>query len=110
MRLLGLSVFALVAAAAPAPTTVRPEEVVNHLETSIAWFRHVNLLEQTPSASVNTLLRERTRDSALQALRLAFTFARAENALLALNRPPTQNQANPQGTGQNLQQALSRAA
>ena len=99
-------------AAAPPPTTIRAEDVIAHLEQTIAWYRHLVALEQSPAASGDLLLRESTHQTAIEALRLAFRSARAEAALLSSNQAPAQNSgaAAAAAGGQSLQQALTRAA
>ncbi|MGH9557916.1 MAG: mechanosensitive ion channel domain-containing protein, partial [Bryobacteraceae bacterium] len=101
------------AATPTAPSTIRAEDVIGHLEQTIAWYRHLIVLEQSSGASGDVLLRESTHQTAIEALRLGFTWARAEAALLIRSSQPqaaqTQNAPAP-SSNQNLQQAAGRAA
>jgi small-conductance mechanosensitive channel len=90
-----LLVVAVSATAAPS------EDIINHLERTIAWYRHLQTVEQ---ASGDVLERQRVQQSSLKALQLAFDFARAEAALLA---PEAQQSAQSAG---NFQQAAAHAA
>jgi small-conductance mechanosensitive channel len=93
------------AAGAPTPAAIKPEDILNHLEQTIAWYRHLQGVEQ---ASSDVLLRQNVHQASLKALQLAFDFARAEAALLSAEAQPGQSAPNP-GSG-NLQQASTRAA
>ena len=48
----------------------------------MAWYRHVNTVEQSADAAIDMVLRETTRQASIKTLQLAFDFARAEAALL----------------------------
>ncbi len=88
--------------AAPPPASIRSEDILNHLEDAIAWYRHLLGIDQ---ASDDVLVRQNVHDASLRALQSAFDFARAGEPLAA---PETS--ANTARPGQNLQQAISRAA
>ncbi len=88
--------------AAPPPASIRSEDILNHLEDAIAWYRHLLGIDQ---ASDDLLVRQNVHDASLRALQSAFDFARAGEPLAA---PETS--ANTARPGQNLQQAISRAA
>lgn len=81
-----------------------PQDVIHHLEQTIAWYRHVTAAEQLPVVASDVLLRDSTVQTATQALQLAFDYAHAETALLggAAAGGAAQNQ--------NLDQAAQRAA
>jgi small-conductance mechanosensitive channel len=99
-------VFALVAliplAGADAPSSIRSQDVIAHLEQAISWYRDLSLVE--PSAG-DVLARDNLHQTSLKALQLAFQFARAESALIAAEKNPQ----NPAPSG-NLQQAAAKAA
>ena len=100
---LGAVAAAMAIAASPPPSTIQPADIISHLEQTIAWYRHVDSVEETAS---DVLLREDTDQSALKALQLGFTFAQAEAALLETKTPA----GAPKPEAGNLQQASARAA
>jgi len=100
-----VSIFRLllaVAAIASAQTTLKSDDITDHLEQTIAWYRHLQTVEQ---ATGDVIVRQSVRQSSLKALQLSFDFARSAAALVS---PETQAQS-PQGPG-NLQHAAARAA
>jgi small-conductance mechanosensitive channel len=107
--LLPAAFFVAAAQQAPAPTPLRPADVVAHVKASVSWYRRLNSVEQTPALANDVLLRESTHSSALKALQLAFDFGRAAASLLdtATSAAPSTTGA-PQG--RNLAQAAARAA
>ncbi len=70
----------------PPPAKVRPEDVIAHLEESIAWYRGVVAAEQLTGIPSDLVVRDATLQRSLQALQLAFDFARAEAAFLAAEK------------------------
>jgi small-conductance mechanosensitive channel len=111
MRRLALVLLAALAFApaqqAPAPLPLRADQVLDHLKDSIAWYRHVNTVEQTPALASDVLLRDSTHNSALKSLQLAFEFGHAAANLLdtAAAGPPSAGTPT-----RNLAQAATRAA
>ncbi len=67
------------AQAAPPPSTT----ILNHLNQAISWYRHVASLDVTAGQPSDTLYLENARNSAVQALQLAFQSASAQATLLA---------------------------
>ena len=96
---------AAVAVAATPPASIRAEDILDHLEQTIAWYRHMQSIEQ---ATNDVLVRQNVRQASLKALQLAFDFARAEVALVASDAQTSPNPAN--SGSSNLQQAATRAA
>ena len=94
---------ALPAIGAAQQANIRVDDVTDHLQQTIAWYRHLQGVEQ---ASSDLLIRESVHQASLKGLQLAFDFARAEAGLIA---PEAQPQGSNPGSG-NLQQALVRAA
>jgi small-conductance mechanosensitive channel len=94
-----LAVFSLCTAPAD---SLRPQDITSHLQQAISWYRNVNSAE-LPSQDV--LVRDNLRETSLQALKLAFQFARAESALIGATAaaPASPNSAN-------LQQYAAKAA
>jgi small-conductance mechanosensitive channel len=95
------SAFISLAGAAPADS-IRSQDVIAHLNQVISWYRDLNSFE--PSVG-DVLLRDNLHQTSLQALQLAFRFARAESGLIAAAKNPQ----NPAPSG-NLQQAAAQAA
>ncbi len=96
----------MLAFSAPAPpSSLRSEDVLGHLERTVAWYRSISSDQPANATAADLLLRESTRQSALQAVRLAFQFARAEVVLLGGNAPPGTAPA----AGSSLQQAEQKA-
>ena len=87
---------------AAAPDSIGSTAIIAHLEQVIAWYRDVSSV--SPSAA-DVLVRDNLHQASLQALQLAFRFARAESTLIAAGQNP-QNTA-PAG---NLQQAAIKSA
>src|SRR5215475_1954605 len=93
---------AAMAFAAPQSGSLKPEDVIDHLEKSISWYRHV---QGTATAASDVLARDSIHRASLKALQLAFDFARFEAAALpADNTQPAQNGPQPSG---NLAQAAT---
>ncbi len=90
--------LALITTLAAAP---KAEDIIDHLEQSISWYRHLQAVDQ---ASGDVLVRQSIHQASLKALQLAFDFARAESGLVVADQP---QQAQASG---NLQQASARAA
>lgn len=84
------------------PDAIHSQDVIAHLEQVIAWYRNLNSIE---ASAGDVLVRDNLRQTSLEALQLAFRFARAENSLVGAERNAP-NQA-PSG---NLQQAAAKAA
>src|SRR5262245_44724623 len=103
-RTLRLGLWAAAIAMGAPPSAIRPDDVVNHLERTIAWYRKLQAAEQ---ASTDVLVRQSIHQTSLQALQLAFDFAHSEAGLLAAAAQAPQNGGAP--ASGNLQQASSRA-
>jgi hypothetical protein len=84
---------------------VQPEEIVGHLQQTIAWYHFVVSVN---SDATDILQRDRVQRQALDATRLAFESARAEVTLMAGESAGSNAAANPSpqtGQSTNLQQA-----
>ncbi|HEX3704186.1 MAG TPA: hypothetical protein VHU82_12715 [Vicinamibacterales bacterium] len=92
----------------PASTPPLPQsaQIVAHLEQTIAWFRHVQALEQQADLSGDVVSRERLHQSSIAALQLAFDFARAETALVK----PESNTAAPAPDNARPERGFDQAA
>jgi len=91
------------------PASISADDVISHLEKSIAWFRHVTGQLQSSSLSGDVLLRENTRQSATKAVQLAFDFARAEATLTRSSQPQQSSAASGnRSTGQIAAKAENR--
>jgi len=105
-----LATIHLVLAAPAPPVTARPNDIVNHLEQTVAWYHFVTTVAETTATDV--LQRDTIRQQAINAVRLGFDFARVEAGLLA-RQTVAGSAANSTQTptrSQNLQQAAARAA
>jgi small-conductance mechanosensitive channel len=80
------------------------QDVLNHLEQTISWYRHVSAAEQTPVVSSDVLLHDSTLETATEALQQAFDYAHAEAALLSGGAEAGPDQSH------NLEQAATRVA
>jgi small-conductance mechanosensitive channel len=86
---------------------VPPEQVVNHVSRSIAWYRRIVALQQIPPDSDDIVPRDRLSKTALTSLQLAFEFGHAAGAMAAAN---TQTAADSPRQGSPLDQAAERTA
>lgn len=106
--LAGVSAVGLFGQAAPAAP--QAADVVSHLEQTVGWYHDVVAVADATATDV--LQRDGVRQQALDAVRLAFDFARAEAGLLASQSEAgngTQNPGSSRAPNQNLQQAAMRA-
>jgi small-conductance mechanosensitive channel len=110
-------VFSSLFAASPAPvlepaaTPVGAADVLAHLERTISWYRKLNAVERFPALANDVLRRETARRMSIHALQLAFDFARAQAALLTVDRPSAEPPVgSPVGrSGRSLEQVAARA-
>ncbi len=92
----------------PSPArAVTSQDVVTHLERTIAWYRSVASLEPPPAVSASAMLRDNIRQKAARAVRLAFDFAKAEAVLLS-DKPAAEGEAI-QPPSSRMQQVNARA-
>ncbi len=88
------------------PAGIAPQDLLQHLNQTIAWYQHVNAIQEPPDTVQTLLIEESIRESSRRAVQLAFSFAKGEAALLG-NAGGTSN-ATPAPSA-NLQQAASTA-
>lgn len=93
--------------ASPSPASLKPDDVLSHLEQVVSWYRRVSSGEPASATPGDLILRENTRESAAEAVRLAFQFARAEAALLTAAPPSGQSES---AAGNTFQPAAEKAA
>ena len=93
-----------------AKSVVSASDVIDHLNTTIAWYQHVNTVDESASAPQNLLLQDSVRQSAKQVVQKAFAFARAQAAYLGSGNKPGGNNADatPGRTG-SVEQAAATA-
>lgn len=75
---------------APTPAATSPlnaGEIVAHLARTIAWYRHMAAVEQSPQVPSDLLVRDSTQRTSTRALQLAFDFARAAVPLVSAGEP-----------------------
>lgn len=84
-----LIVLLLAVTAAPAQDAgtapaapVKPAEVIAHLQATIDWYRAVSTVEQQPQADASATNADELHKAAIEALQLAFEYARAQAGLL----------------------------
>lgn len=92
-----------------APTPTQSSLILAHLNQAISWYRQIATLDITAGQPSDTLYLENARNSAAQALQLAFQAATAEAALLAQKKKNAAEAANPQAASQPVDQQQSIA-
>ena len=94
--------------AAAAASSITTESVIQHLNKTIAWYEHVNTVDESSSVPQNVLLQDSVRQSARRVVQTAFAFARVQAALLhnGNGKGGAQNGA---GQSRSLDQVLSEA-
>ncbi len=95
------ALLVLIAAIAAAQTQTKSDDILDHLQQTIGWYRHLQTIEQ---ATGDILIRQSIHQASLKALQLSFDFARAETSLVTPET--TQNGQSPA----NLERASTRAA
>ena len=103
------AVYRAPAASPPAPI---PDSslVLAHLNAAISWYRHVAALDITAGQPSDVLYLENARNSASQALQLAFEASQAQAALLSHGPASTGETAHQSSSGdqqQNIAKAIS---
>ena len=99
-------------AAAPQESSPDSAAILAHLNQAITWYRHLDALDITAGQPSDTLYLENARNTAAQALQLAFESATAQAALLAANSQNNPGSAaatntQPSGPQQNIAKALT---
>lgn len=67
---------------APTHAEVTAKDVLQHLNTTIGWYEHVTSINESVSFPQDALLQDNVRQSARKVVQTAFSFARAETAVL----------------------------
>jgi hypothetical protein len=104
------ALLALLLASGPALRAQRPlkdQDILQYLNQTIAWYRDVAAVIQSPAGSREELFADDLRQSSTQALRLAFDFARAQAAIPPANTP--ENAAPGDARSRNLAQVEAAA-
>ncbi len=89
------------------PPQVDSNATLNHLNAAISWYRHVAGLDATAGEPSDALYLQNARNSASQALQLAFQSALAEAALAAKEQGNHGTGSNDQGSDQ--EQGLAKS-
>ncbi|HLH37878.1 MAG TPA: mechanosensitive ion channel domain-containing protein [Bryobacteraceae bacterium] len=92
--------FMFLAMAPAAPVPIMPQAIIGHLERVIAWYREISTVSPP---TVDVLISDGLREASYKAVQLAFSFGRAEAALLGGDK-------NTQKSAGTLQQASQKAA
>jgi len=98
-----------VGAAPPAPKAIASQDVLQHLNQTIAWYQHLNSIDQSASAPENILLQDNTRETAKKVVQFAFAFAHAEASVLMKGANPSSDASPVPAESRNLEQAVSQA-
>ncbi len=72
------------------PPPIKETDILPYLEQVIAWTRSISDTETLPDNGRETLLKNRLRDNSKKVLLKGFDFARAENAVLKLDKTTTE--------------------
>jgi small-conductance mechanosensitive channel len=94
------------------PPQVDSGAILNHLNAAISWYRHVASLDATAGQPSDALYLQNARNSASQALQLAFQSALAEAALASKEKGNANQNAgsNDQGTSDQQPGAAKESA
>lgn len=106
-----LALLLLLPATGPELRAQRPlpdQDILQYLSQASTWYRNVGAVVQTPSDSTQTVLAGALRQSAIDTIRLAFEFARAQAAIPQVN--PTENPQQDASRGRTLAQSAAAAA
>jgi small-conductance mechanosensitive channel len=97
-------------AAAPAAPAGMPDsrQVLDYLNQSIDWYRHLSTEEQIATDPSDVLFVNDDRQIANQVVRLSFDFARADAQYAAAKNTPANAENTPQSRYQSLFQASSQ--
>jgi hypothetical protein len=91
--------------------TVSGPDLLQHLNQTITWYQHIGAIDQSGSLPQNVLLQDDVRQTAKQVVIKAFDFARAEAAVLRLERTGGSNPGSaPSTEGRTLEQSSAQAA
>jgi hypothetical protein len=91
------------AAPSAGPAKINRDDIVNHLNAAISWYRDATTKLQTPGEPSDVVYQDNAQNLAAQALRLAFQSAKEEAEILAAtdkdntaddNAPDTSGQPN----------------
>ena len=84
------------------------QQVIEYLNQSIDWYRHLPVEEDIATDPTDILFVNDDRQMAGQIVRLSFDFGRSAAQVLAAQAPPPTNQAPTSSRFQNLLQAAAR--
>jgi small-conductance mechanosensitive channel len=94
---------------AQTPAAPQFEQIITHLESTIAWFRRIQAVEQQATLAGDVVSRDRLHQTSTTSLQLAFDYARAAVPLVnpptaaSPNAPPADDR-----TGRGFDQAAAR--
>jgi small-conductance mechanosensitive channel len=97
--------------AAGVSSSLQADEILTHLERTIAWFHRLQALEPEGGFS-DVVSQDRLRATSTAALQLSFDFARAAVPLVSASSASDAGQSKPQGdsTDGNLDRAVAKSA
>ncbi len=96
-------------AAQPEAAKIDAQQVLEHLNLTIAWYGHIGSADQSTSIPQNVLLQDSVRQSSKQVVIKAFAFARAAAAFLANQKADSGNSGIAPGQGGTLEQSAALA-
>ena len=88
---------------------INAQQVLEHLNLTIAWYGHINTADQSTSIPQNVLLQDSVQQSSKQVVRKAFAFAREQAAFLGKQKSANGRSAIPAGQASSLEQAATIA-
>jgi len=98
------------AAAKPVPVDLTADQVMDHLNQVVSWYRRIATVGQSPTLADNALARERLQQTSTMALRLVFDFAHAAAALVGASPEAVSSDAADSSPGSNDPGELQRVA
>jgi len=107
--------------ATPAPLASKPasgraspvtaEQVLQHLHLTVAWYRRLSTLSQSPDLTDNEIAHDRLQRTSLAAVQYAFDFATAAARLIDASHAPADTSAiDSSDDAARLQRSATRAA
>jgi len=101
-------------ASKPAPGRASPvtaDQVLQHLHLTVAWYRRLSTLSQSPDLADNEIAHDRLQRTSLAAVQYAFDFAAAAARLIDASHAPADTSAiDSSDDAARLQRSATRAA
>ncbi len=91
----------------PERSDIDAQQVLEHLNLTIAWYEHISAADQSTSIPQNVVLQDSVRQSSKQVVRRAFAFARAQAAFLGRQKSSNGSSAIAPAQAGSLEQAAA---